>query len=605
MKFKSGEVRAMISLLDKMIAHSRAMAAKHEDKIKKVHEKYLDSALNLIHYRTLRLYDIRELQEGLAHLGLSRLGKAEAHVMASMLMNRAILQSLIEEKKIRTDTPHVSFKKGEKLLARNAKELFGYRTKGRRVRIMVTQPSEAANNASLAENFLYAGMNTARINCAHDSPEEWHSMTEHIKTAGEKLKKKCKISMDLGGPKIRTGQILPGPKVKRLKPTKDIYGKVLSPLKVKLIPESIIEPETSPSIPLKLSFFESLKEGNSINFKDTRNKNRKLKVEVDAEGNKYCLINKTTYIQTGITISNEDIVSEIAEIPSLEQSLILFTGDFLLIKSEAILGKPAIKNESEEIVSHATISCTSKEIFSSVNEDERILFDDGKIGGIIKEVSPDHLLVLITHARDTGSSLKADKGINFPDSKLRISGLTEKDKQDLVFVAKHADIVNLSFVNKPEDVEELQNELKLLDAKDIGLILKIETQPGFNHLTEILLKAMQNYPVGVMIARGDLAIECGWDNIGRIQEEILSICQAAHIPVIWATQVLDNLAKKGIPSRAEITDATMSQRAECVMLNKGPHILSAIQLLDKILQNMKHYQLKKAPLLPVMQIGSL
>jgi pyruvate kinase len=273
--------------------------------------------------------------------------------------------------------------------------------------------------------------------------------------------------------------------------------------------------------------------------------------------------------------------------------------------SDNTLGMPEQKNEQGKTISLAFISCTSNEIFNSVKENERVLFDDGKIEGIIKEVSERELLILITHAKDTGSSLKSDKGINFPESDLKISGLTEKDKQDLPFVVKYADIVNLSFVNKPADVEELQKELASLDAENIGLILKIETQSGFNHLIEILLQAMQNYPVGVMIARGDLAIECGWENMGRIQEEILSICQAAHIPVIWATQVLDNLAKKGIPSRAEITDATMSQRAECVMLNKGPHILSAIKLLDQILKNMKHYQLKKAPLLPVMQIGSL
>ena len=100
---------------------------------------------------------------------------------------------------------------------------------------------------------------------------------------------------------------------------------------------------------------------------------------------------------------------------------------------------------------------------------------------------------------------------------------------------------------------------------------------------------------------GDLAIETGWDNIGRIQEEILSLCQAAHIPEIWATQVLENLAKLGIPSRAEITDAAMAQRADCVMLNKGPYILNAIQLLSTILKDMEPYWEKNAPMMPSMK----
>ena len=103
--------------------------------------------------------------------------------------------------------------------------------------------------------------------------------------------------------------------------------------------------------------------------------------------------------------------------------------------------------------------------------------------------------------------------------------------------------------------------------------------------------------VGVMIARGDLAVECGYERLAEVQEEILSLCEAAHIPVIWATQVLDTLAKSGVPSRAEITDAAMGERAECVMLNKGPHIIAAIRVLDNILQRMSDHQLKKSSMM--------
>ena len=101
-----------------------------------------------------------------------------------------------------------------------------------------------------------------------------------------------------------------------------------------------------------------------------------------------------------------------------------------------------------------------------------------------------------------------------------------------------------------------------------------------------------------MIARGDLAIETGWKKIGKIQKEILSIGQAAHIPVVWATQVLENLAKKGIPSRAEITDAVNSQRADGVMLNKGPYILRTIQFLDSVLKDMEPYREKNLSYTP-------
>ena len=98
-----------------------------------------------------------------------------------------------------------------------------------------------------------------------------------------------------------------------------------------------------------------------------------------------------------------------------------------------------------------------------------------------------------------------------------------------------------------------------------------------------------------MIARGDLAVECGYQRMAEIQEEILWACEAAHVPVIWATQVLETLARDGIPTRAEITDAAMGQRAECIMLNKGPYILKALNYLDDILRRMATHQEKKRP----------
>ena len=85
--------------------------------------------------------------------------------------------------------------------------------------------------------------------------------------------------------------------------------------------------------------------------------------------------------------------------------------------------------------------------------------------------------------------------------------------------------------------------------------------------------------------------------MAEVQEEILWLCESAHVPVIWATQVLDTLARTGLPSRAEVTDAAMAQRAECVMLNKGPFINEAISMLADILGRMKDHTQKKRSLL--------
>jgi pyruvate kinase len=132
---------------------------------------------------------------------------------------------------------------------------------------------------------------------------------------------------------------------------------------------------------------------------------------------------------------------------------------------------------------------------------------------------------------------------------------------------------------------------------DLGLILKIETRQGFEHLPSILLEGMRHPKLGVMIARGDLAVEVGFERLSEVPRQILALCEAAHIPTIWATQVLESLAKTGQPSRAEITDAAAGQRADCVMLNKGPHIVHAIETLDNIVNRMAEVQVKSRTLM--------
>jgi len=155
--------------------------------------------------------------------------------------------------------------------------------------------------------------------------------------------------------------------------------------------------------------------------------------------------------------------------------------------------------------------------------------------------------------------------------------------------------VSQSFVKRPADIVSLQDELLAMAGTSLGLVIKIETKKGFKNLPKLLLTAMRSYPIAVMIARGDLAVEAGWERLAELQEEILWLCEAAQIPVIWATQVLERTTKTGQPSRAEISDAALSQRADCVMLNKGPHIIAAIKMLDNILHRMQGHQYKKTP----------
>jgi pyruvate kinase len=270
-----------------------------------------------------------------------------------------------------------------------------------------------------------------------------------------------------------------------------------------------------------------------------------------------------------------------------------------------VIDSKAVKERKKERGALPTVSCTLPEVFGQVCVGERIWFDDGRIGGVIRRVEPAWLEVEIVQARDSGEKLAADKGINLPDSQLNLPALTAKDMQDLIVVAKEADLVGLSFVHQAADVDALRTCLRDLGTPDIGIMLKVETRRAFENLPELLFSAMSSKAAGVMIARGDLAVECGYERLAEVQEEILWAAEAAHMPVIWATQVLETLAKTGLPSRAEITDAAMGERAECVMLNKGPHITEAMRTLDDILRRMQSHQTKKRSLLRALRAWSL
>jgi pyruvate kinase len=293
----------------------------------------------------------------------------------------------------------------------------------------------------------------------------------------------------------------------------------------------------------------------------------------------------------------------VAGIPAGAVTLTLDVGDQLVIMRDQTPGRSATYDEHRTVLEPATIGCTIPEVFDDVRAGESIWFDDGKVGAVVEAVERTRVLVRVTHTGPAGGRLRADQGINLPESELRLGALTADDLRDLEFAARHADVIELSFANDASDVEALQAHLARLVPVPPGIVLKIETRRGFEHLPEMLLVAMRSPAVGVMIARGDLAVECGFERLAEVQEEILWICEAAHVPVIWATQVLETLAKKGMPSRAEITDAAMGHRAECVMLNKGPHVLAAVSVLDDILRRMRTHQTKKRSMLRELHLA--
>ena len=155
--------------------------------------------------------------------------------------------------------------------------------------------------------------------------------------------------------------------------------------------------------------------------------------------------------------------------------------------------------------------------------------------------------------------------------------------------------MGFSFVQRIQDIELLQDHLA---ARRQGLppqaiILKIETPLAIRNLPRLILQSIAHNPTGVMIARGDLAVEIGFARLSEMQEEILWLCEAAHTPVIWATQVLDQFVRDGIASRSEMTDAAMAQGAECVMLNKGPNLAEGVAFLRDVLTRMDRHHAKR------------
>jgi pyruvate kinase len=500
------------------------------------------------------------------------------------------------------------FNEGYNFQKINTTSLLGPEIAGRITRIMVTLPSDAAYDYDLVHDLLKANINCFRINCAHDGPDQWKMMIDNIHQAKEETGKECRICMDLSGPKFRTGLMRTGPKVIRLRPEKNDYGIVVNPIRFWIAPpDTPPEDIKVPYLPVEKSWYKLLKKGTVVQLMDARGKKRKIKIIEESFRGKWATTNDTTYIRTGTRLHIADkekevkITTIVGELMPLEEKILLRRGDQLIIHRKESQGAPAIINEDGTVKIPAHISCSLKEIFTDTKVGEPVLLDDGKIEGLIEEKKHDELVVRITWADDKGSTLRADKGINLPESELKLRGLTNKDREDLEFIAKYADVVDVSFVNTPEDVEEIKNTLKDINAKHLGVILKIETKQGYHNLPEILLNAMEIHPIGVMIARGDLAVEVGWQKLAEVQEEILKICSAAHIPDIWATQVLENLAKKGRPSRAEITDAAMAQRADCIMLNKGPHIIAAINMLDSIIRIMQNTMDSRKPKVKILE----
>jgi pyruvate kinase len=574
----------------------------------------LSSGQNLLDYLALRRENLRPLQDRLARLGLSSLGRAEPHVMAVIdavlhnlyLLNgqpgNAALADIID-----------SFDAGADRLEQNTFALFGEPPARRRAHIMVTMPVEAADDYLMVHQLLKSGMGCMRINCAHDYPETWSRMIDTLRNAEQSTGRSCKILMDLAGPKLRLGPMETHPAVLKISPLRSEEGQIVRPARLWLTPvrtEFSEMPAADATFALDPDWLDGLKAGQKINFRDVRGANRTWFIREVREDGCWAECRKTAYLANGTVLTRPQqkgsavTETEINGLPQEDSVCLIRKGDILFISARVEPGIPAFHDGNGELLNPGRVSLAIPEVYRDVRLGEPVFFDDGRIGGIIEKRSAEQLQVRITHTRRPVEKLEGNRGVNLPDTRLKLAALSTKDLQDLAFAARHADIVGLSFTNCAEDVRALHQHLQKLGRQDMGVILKIETKRGFANLPAILLEALKFPSCGVMIARGDLAVECGFERLSEVQEEILWVCEAAHVPVVWATQVLESLTKRGHASRAEITDAAMAQEAEAVMLNKGQHVITAVEMLDGILKRMQGHHRKKRSLLRKLQLAS-
>ncbi len=583
------ERRALASDLVELENAMVSLEADYADKIARVHPDHRADAMNLIHYLALRQGDERSLQRKLGALGLSSLGRCEPHVLATV----ESVRSALETTRNVSVPPHLSFEAGRSALDRNTDALFGPRPPGRVPRIMVTLPSEAATNYQFVRHLVSLGMDIARINGAHDGPDAWVRMANNVRRASDEVLRPCRISIDLPGPKLRTGPLADGPRVVHVRPERDLRGVAVAPAEVKFVETSRVSGERSPALPVDPAWLNRREPGDVIEVVDTRGSRRQFHVVQCDQGQVTAQVWDTTYVETGAVLDCDGDRTPVGVLSPVPQYHLICVGDSLRL-TESLEptepwhhGQPGIPR----------IGCTIPAAFAAARPGQHVVLDDGKLMGVIEGVGVDEILVRIESASPHGTKLRAEKGINLPDSELAVDAVTDADLPLLEVAAAHADMVAMSFLRHERDVDAVREYLGRVGAENCGLVLKIETGAAFSRLPEILLHAMRSPLVGVMIARGDLAVEAGYERLAELQEEILWLCEAAHLPVIWATEVLDHLSRTGQPSRAEVTDAAMGQRAECVMLNKGPHVDMAIVVLDDILRRMSGHQRKKTALL--------
>ncbi|AMX85176.1 pyruvate kinase [Geobacillus subterraneus] len=549
------------------------------------HEESRDQ---LLAYLYMKEHMPPDLMEALEEEGLL-LGGQEPHLIATVEQFLTYLRTPFDRgEEIRAVTRN----EAKRLLDERTEAMFGPSGRSQRTRIMVTMDEAWADEPDIVERLLLYGMDIARINCAYGSPETWETLAAVIRRAEERLQqqllgKRCRIYMDLPGPKIRVDRLAVHTGPVKLTVPKNEYGEPVQPLAgiISFGPSQPLSP-----LPHDVSFILQLtaeeeavvEQGDDLFFADVRGRKRKLKVIEQMGPSCFkVLLSRTAYVQKGMKLWRGSALFTLSSALFIPMKAFVKTGTPLYIYFDDAQFAAA---KDERGVKMTT---TLAKAWRNVRAGDRLYLNDGQILARVVKVHERCVEAKVIADGGKRKTIKQGTGIHLPDSfiHLTVPPLTDRDLEVIPFIAEHADMVGLSFVHTPYDLRKLYRLLSEQGASSLPVVAKIETREALHNLARIVLEGLKLPAFGVMIARGDLALEVGFEHMAAAQREILMLCRAAHIPVIWATQVLEQLAKKGLPSRAELSDVFLGKQAQCIMLNKGAHIAEAVRLLAFLLAN--------------------
>ena len=233
----------------------------------------------------------------------------------------------------------------------------------------------------------------------------------------------------------------------------------------------------------------------------------------------------------------------------------------------------------DDKIGHITYDGLPKDI----SKGNTILIDDGLIELRVEDVVDGTEIVCRVI---NGGELGSKKGVNVPNVSIRLPGITQKDKDDIIFgIEQGFDFIAASFVRNAACIQEIKELLWSHDA-DIPVIAKIENAEGIKNLDEIIRVAD-----GIMVARGDMGVEIPAEQVPHIQKEIIRKCNSSYKPVITATQMLDSMIRNPRPTRAEVTDVANAiyDGTDVVMLSgetaNGKYPLEALKMMVKIAES--------------------